>query len=72
MPTIVYFVSNSLMENWQHVYTAVTRAKSKLVMVGANSHDISAAVRRSATRRNTTLKEKIDKEKKESRRKSSN
>jgi DNA helicase B len=32
--TVVYGVSKSSYETWQHVYTAVTRAKKRLIVVG--------------------------------------
>ena len=31
---VIYGVSNSPYENWKHVYTAVTRGKKRVVIVG--------------------------------------
>ena len=56
--TVVYGVSDSKNETWQHVYTAVTRAKKRVIVVG-RWEDLEAAVRRSPRRRQTTLDEKV-------------
>ena len=56
--TVVYGVSDSTNETWQHVYTAVTRAKKRVIVVG-RWEDLAAAVRRSPKRRQTTLDEKV-------------
>ena len=56
--TIVYGVSNSKMETWKHVYTAVTRGKKRVVIVGT-WEDLANAVKRNARPRQTTLQEKM-------------
>ena len=56
--TVVYGVSDSKNETWQHVYTAVTRAKKRVIVVG-RWEDLAAAVKRSPKRRQTTLDEKV-------------
>ncbi|XP_064629473.1 DNA helicase B-like [Lineus longissimus] len=58
--TIVYIVSSSLYENWQHVYTAVTRGKKHLYIL-SRPGQLEAAIKRPARYRRTTLKEKIKK-----------
>lgn len=35
--TVVYGISSSKFETWQHVYTAVTRAKKKVIIVGMSA-----------------------------------
>mgnify|MGYP001400032265 CR=1 FL=1 len=56
--TIVYGVSNSKMETWKHVYTAVTRGKKRVVIVGT-WENLVAAVRRKSRPRQTALQEKM-------------
>jgi hypothetical protein len=56
--TIVYGVSNSKMETWKHVYTAVTRGKKRVVIVGT-WENLVAAVKRKSRSRQTTLQEKM-------------
>ena len=56
--TIVYGVSNSKMETWKHVYTAVTRGKKRVVIVGT-WEDLANAVKRNSRPRQTTLQEKM-------------
>ena len=56
--TVVYGVSDSGNETWQHVYTAVTRAKKRVIVVG-RWEDLEAAVKRSPRRRQTTLDERV-------------
>ena len=56
--TVVYGVSDSKMETWQHVYTAVTRAKRRMIVVG-RWEDLAAAVKRSPRKRQTTLAERV-------------
>ena len=56
--TIVYGVSNSKMETWKHVYTAVTRGKKRVVIVGT-WENLAAAVRRKSRPRQTALQEKM-------------
>ena len=56
--TIVYGLSGSKMENWKHVYTAVTRGKKKVVIV-SSYEDLRNAVQRKAPNRQTALGEKV-------------
>ena len=56
--TIVYGVSDSKMETWKHVYTAVTRGKKRVVIVGTWENLVNA-VKRNARQRQTTLQEKM-------------
>ena len=56
--TIVYGISNSGFETRTHVYTAVTRARSRVVIVG-RWQDLVAAVEREHPERQTALDEKI-------------
>ena len=57
--TIVYGLSGSKMENWQHVYTAVTRGKKKVVIVGSFEDLRNAITKNRMVRRQTALEEKI-------------
>jgi DNA helicase B len=43
--TVVYGVSGNRHETWQHVYTAVTRGRKRVVIVGSRK-DLHAAVNR--------------------------
>ena len=56
--TIVYGVSNSKMETWKHVYTAITRGKKRVVIVGT-WENLVAAVKRKSRPRQTALQEKM-------------
>ena len=56
--TVVYGVSGSFNENWQHVYTAVTRGKKNVIIVG-KFQDLKKAVERTPRPRQTALKLKI-------------
>lgn len=58
--TVVYGVSDSKNENWQHVYTAVTRGKKKVIIVGTWDN-LRDAVRRKPRPRQTALAEKVQK-----------
>jgi hypothetical protein len=56
--TVVYGVSSSKNETWKHVYTAITRAKKNIVIVGL-WEDLRNAIQRKPFPRQTYLKEKI-------------
>ena len=58
--TIVYGLSGSGYEHWQHVYTAVTRGKKKVVIVGSYE-DLEKAVKKRPFPRQTALEEKVKK-----------
>jgi len=58
--SIVYGVSGSGYENWKHVYTAVTRGKKNVVIVG-QYEDLKKAVSKRPIPRQTALAEKIRK-----------
>jgi len=55
--SIVYGVSGSGFENWRHVYTAVTRGKKNVVIVG-QYEDLKKAVSKRPIPRQTALSEK--------------
>ncbi|ESO84829.1 hypothetical protein LOTGIDRAFT_236059 [Lottia gigantea] len=55
---VVYVVYRSYYENWQHVYTAVTRGRNSVYMVGKKSC-IDKAIRTDKKERRTSLKEKL-------------
>ena len=55
---VVYCLTGSKMENWQHVYTAVTRGKKNVMILGSYA-ELLKAVKKSPIPRQTTLKEKI-------------
>ncbi|XP_056113465.1 DNA helicase B [Rhinichthys klamathensis goyatoka] len=52
--TIVYVLGDSIAQNWQHVYTAVTRGQKHVYLVGSES-DIEGAIKKWITPRNTRL-----------------
>ena len=56
--TIVYGLSGSKHESWRHVYTAVTRGRKSVVIVGSY-RDLEAAVKRKPIKRQTALGEKV-------------
>ena len=56
--TIVYGLSGSNHESWKHVYTAVTRGRKKVVIVGSYT-DLENAVKRKPIKRQTALGEKV-------------
>lgn len=56
--SVVYGVSGSKKETWRHVYTAVTRGKKMVTILGTKA-DLHAAVNRKPRWRQTALKEKI-------------
>lgn len=52
--TIVYILGDSPAQNWQHVYTAVTRGQKRVYVVGTE-YDLEGAIRKRITPRNTRL-----------------
>lgn len=52
--TIVYVLGDSIAQNWQHVYTAVTRGQKRVYVVGTES-DLEGAIKKWITPRNTRL-----------------
>lgn len=56
--TIVYVVGNSGLQNWQHVYTAVTRARSRVYVI-ANEDQLHAAIGRKGSFRKTYLQRRL-------------
>ena len=57
---IVYGLSGSGYESWRHVYTAVTRGKKKVVIVGSY-RQLEKAVKKKPTKRQTALCERVRK-----------
>ncbi|XP_076444526.1 DNA helicase B-like [Babylonia areolata] len=49
--TVVYYVGESQSQNWKHVYTAVTRGRKSVIMVGKSSELQQAVSRRDRARR---------------------
>ena len=58
--TVIYVLSGSNHESWRHVYTAVTRGKKNIVIVG-RYQDLEKAIKRKPLRRQTALAEKVRK-----------
>ncbi|XP_026090199.1 DNA helicase B-like [Carassius auratus] len=52
--TIVYVLGDSTAQNWQHVYTAVTRGQKRVYVVG-RERDLEEAIKRWIIPRNTRL-----------------
>ncbi|XP_073694269.1 DNA helicase B [Garra rufa] len=52
--TIVYVLGDSPAQNWQHVYTAVTRGQKRVYVVG-RERDLEGAIKRWIIPRNTRL-----------------
>ncbi|XP_067283463.1 DNA helicase B-like [Pseudorasbora parva] len=52
--TIVYVLGDSIAQNWQHVYTAVTRGQKRVYVVGTE-RDLEGAIKKWITPRNTRL-----------------
>ena len=59
--TIVYGLSGSMYENWQHVYTAVTRGKKNVIIVGSYEDLRKAIQENRKIDRQTALGEKVKK-----------
>jgi len=57
---IIYGLSGSGYESWRHVYTAVTRGKRRVVIVGSYQQ-LEKAVKKKPTRRQTALGERVRK-----------
>ena len=56
--TIVYMLSGSFYESWKYVYTAVTRGRKSVVIVGSYK-ELKDAVKRKSKTRQTALGEKM-------------
>ncbi|XP_058629436.1 DNA helicase B-like isoform X2 [Onychostoma macrolepis] len=54
----IVFVLGSRGENWQHVYTAVTRGQKRVYVVGRNG-DLKRAIEKKITPRNTRLRGRV-------------
>ncbi|XP_041071535.1 DNA helicase B isoform X2 [Carcharodon carcharias] len=54
--TIVYVVGSAGRQNWQHIYTAVSRGRQRVYVVTSEDHFIQAVTAKSP-RRNTQLRE---------------
>ncbi|XP_067906578.1 DNA helicase B [Heterodontus francisci] len=54
--TVVYVVGSVGRQNWQHIYTAVTRGRQRVYVVTSENHFIKAVTAKSP-RRNTRLRE---------------
>ncbi|TRY57519.1 hypothetical protein DNTS_023474 [Danionella cerebrum] len=59
--TIVYVLGNCRAQNWQHVYTAVTRGRKRVYVVGTE-RDLEESITKRITPRNTRLCNFITKE----------
>ncbi|XP_008114794.1 DNA helicase B isoform X2 [Anolis carolinensis] len=57
--TIVYVVGNAGRQNWQHVYTAVTRGRCRVYIV-AEEANLRAAIARENFRRKTRLPQRLN------------
>jgi hypothetical protein len=56
--SVVYGLSGSHVESWRHVYTAVTRGKKNVTIVGS-FNELQQAVKKLPVQKQTTLREKI-------------
>ncbi|XP_016130261.1 DNA helicase B-like isoform X1 [Sinocyclocheilus grahami] len=56
--TIVYVLGNTFVQNWQHVYTAVTRGQKRVYVVG-RERDLEGAIAKRITPRNTRLRGRV-------------
>ncbi|XP_026090207.1 DNA helicase B-like [Carassius auratus] len=56
--TIVYVLGNTFVQNWQHVYTAVTRGQKRVYVVG-RERDLARAIEKRITPRNTRLRGRV-------------
>ena len=52
--TVIYVVGNSRGQTWQHVYTAVTRGRKRVILITRQS-ELLAAIGREPLRRQTSL-----------------
>nr|XP_060633488.1 DNA helicase B isoform X1 [Anolis sagrei ordinatus] len=57
--TIVYVVGNAGRQNWQHVYTAVTRGRCRVYIV-AEEANLKAAIARESFHRKTRLPQRLN------------
>ena len=57
--TVVYVVGKHWYQNWQHVYTAVTRGRSRVCIV-ADPQELRQSVETSPTKRFTRLKDFLE------------
>ncbi len=53
--TVIYLLGNSGAQNWQHVYTAITRGKTRVYIIGTKTQ-LYKAIRRDANPRNTEMR----------------
>ncbi len=54
----MYVLGNTFVQNWQHVYTAVTRGQKRVYVVG-REHDLKQAIEKKITPRNTRLRGRV-------------
>ncbi|XP_035874606.1 DNA helicase B isoform X2 [Phyllostomus discolor] len=59
--TVVYVVGRAGRQHWQHVYTAVTRGRSRVYVIAEESH-LRNAISRKSVRRRTRLKQFLQNE----------
>lgn len=60
MDTLVYVVGEKIFrQNWQHVYTAVTRGRHKVYII-TSINNLEHTVNMSPIRRRTSLQEKLE------------
>ncbi|KAK1169257.1 DNA helicase B-like [Acipenser oxyrinchus oxyrinchus] len=58
--TVVYVITSVRYQNWQHIYTAVTRGRASVYVVAKESF-LGKVIRKMKTKRNTRLKELLEK-----------
>ncbi|KAL1275699.1 hypothetical protein QQF64_035322 [Cirrhinus molitorella] len=56
--TIVYVLGNTFVQNWQHVYTAVTRSQKRVYVVG-KERDLKGTIEKRIIPRNTRLRGRV-------------
>ncbi|XP_036918997.1 DNA helicase B isoform X2 [Sturnira hondurensis] len=59
--TVVYVVGRAGRQHWQHVYTAVTRGRSRVYVIAEESH-LRKAIAKKSVRRKTRLKQFLQNE----------
>ncbi|XP_024432182.2 DNA helicase B isoform X1 [Desmodus rotundus] len=59
--TVVYVVGKAGRQHWQHVYTAVTRGRSRVYVIAEESH-LRSAISKKSVRRKTRLKQFLQNE----------
>ncbi|RXM97990.1 DNA helicase B [Acipenser ruthenus] len=57
--TVVYVITSVGFQNWQHIYTAVTRARKRVYVVAKESF-LEMMIRKKKPKRNTRLKELLE------------